>query len=161
LEAFEDIALSRAGLKMMHRHSWYLSPELATLAIFSDLLSANEKAHIVLTLTNERGSHLLKSLPKTVADLNGSRTFFETAGIDDSFLDIPIDIWPSTNSYIEADHMIKNLACINDSAGRGVALIQTFNAATIDEEQLQYLLQVVEQHRAAFPKCDREYLITI
>jgi len=92
LEAFDDIALSRAGLKMMHRHSWYLSPELATLAIFSDLLSTDEKAHIVLTLTNERGSHLLKSLPKTVADLNGSRTFFETAGIDDSFLDIPIDI---------------------------------------------------------------------
>jgi len=57
--------------------------------------------------------------------------------------------------------MIKNLACINDSAERGVALIQTFNAATTDEEQLQYLLQVVEQHRAAFPKCDREYLITI
>lgn len=93
-----------------------------------------------------------------MADLSGSPTFFKRAGIDDSFLDIPIDIWPSTKSYNEAADMIKNLACINDGTERGVALIQTFNATTKDEEQLQCLLQVVEQHRAAFPKCDRDYL---
>jgi hypothetical protein len=40
---------------------------------------------------------------------------------------------------------------VNDLAERGVALIQQFNSSmTRDEEQTQYLLQVVEQHRHHF-----------
>ena len=127
LEAFDDTALTNTGLRMMKRHSWYLSPELATLALFSDLLTSYDKAQLLRTMTTDRGSHLLKSLPKVVAELHVLRSFFETAGIDDSFLDIPVDLWASTKSYKDAVIMINNLACINDCAERGVALIQTFN----------------------------------
>ncbi|KAG0725682.1 hypothetical protein GWK47_038130 [Chionoecetes opilio] len=43
-------------------------------------------------------------------------------------------------------------AVVNDHAERGVALIQEFNGSlTKDEEQLQFLLQVVADHRKAFP----------
>ena len=34
LNELQDAKLQAAGLKMMLRHSWYLSPELATLANF-------------------------------------------------------------------------------------------------------------------------------
>jgi len=42
---------------------------------------------------------------------------------------------------------------VNDIAERGVALIQAYSGTlTQDEEQLQYLLQLVETHRKKIPK---------
>ena len=35
LNEYDDAALQSTGLKMMERHSWYLSQELATLLLFS------------------------------------------------------------------------------------------------------------------------------
>lgn len=44
------------------------------------------------------------------------------------------------------------LSTVNDHAERGIALMQQFNLAlTKDEEQRQYLLQVVESHRKEHP----------
>ena len=34
LQEYDELELSRVGLRMMVRHSWYLSPELALLALF-------------------------------------------------------------------------------------------------------------------------------
>ena len=109
-------------------------------------------------MTTERSSHLLKSLPKTISELRGSRDFFLTTGIDNSFLDIPVDNGPFTKSFKEATAMANHIVCINNCAERGIALTQTFNATNKHEEQLQYLLQVVEQHREIFPKYERDYL---
>ena len=54
-------------------------------------------------------------------------------------------------------HSIK---VVNDAAERGVALIQLFNAAiTPQEEQKQFLLQVVEQHRQEFPDSKMAILV--
>ena len=40
---------------------------------------------------------------------------------------------------------------VNDQAERGVALIEEFSGhLTKDEEQLQFLLQVVQEHRRAY-----------
>jgi hypothetical protein len=47
---------------------------------------------------------------------------------------------------------VKSLKVVNDAAERGVALIQTFNGIlTNQEEEKQFLLQVVEKHRHDFP----------
>ena len=41
---------------------------------------------------------------------------------------------------------------MNDNAERGVALVQSYNRLlTKDEEQLQFLLQVVSEHRRVYP----------
>lgn len=54
---------------------------------------------------------------------------------------------------------MKNLPCVNDCPERGVALIQNYNETiTKDEEQKQFLLQVVEKHRRDFSKCNRDDL---
>ena len=160
LQSYDDDKLRNIGLRMMARHSWYLSPETASLALFSDLLSVREKSGLMSNMSATRGPHLLKTVPSSTAELRMSRSFFSTTGIDDSFLDIPVDEWPH-DSYQNAVVIIRNLPCVNDVAERGVALIQTFNTTTKDEAQKQYLLQVVEQHRKKFSSCNRDSLMNI
>ena len=47
---------------------------------------------------------------------------------------------------------VKLLKVVNDTAERGIALIQSYNSAlTKDETQKQYLLQLVSSHRKQFP----------
>ena len=162
LDDYDDVFLKTIGLKMMIRHSWYISPELATVCLFSKQLSIEEKTQLVSGIKEDRGSHLVKSLPHTLREISISRSFFQTTAIDDSFLNIPVEKWPESQAYQDAFMYINNLACVNDSAERGVALIQNFNATiTKDETQKQYLLQVVEKHRHDFAKCTRKTLMDI
>lgn len=159
LKDYDDEALQACGLSMMKRHSWYITQELATLALFSQNLTSDEKAVLIGNMAVDRGQHLVKTLPHTMGDLRVSRTFFQTLGIDDSFLDVPVESWADSQSFKIAEALVKNLACVNDCAERGVALIQTFNETiTKDEEQKQFLLQVVEKHRKDFAKCNRDQL---
>ncbi|KAG0724105.1 hypothetical protein GWK47_041316 [Chionoecetes opilio] len=68
------------------------------------------------------------------------------------FLDLPPDSWQMDEGFQRSSQIVRNLAVVNDHAERGVALIQEFNGSlTKDEEQLQFLLQVVADHRKAFP----------
>jgi hypothetical protein len=159
LREYDDDALRTTGLNMMKRHSWYLSQELATLALFSDKLTCDVKAHLIENMMLDRGLHLPKSLPDSIEELHGSRRFFQTLLIDDSFLDIPVEMWSDTPSYIDAPALVKNFARVNDCAELGVALIQSFNdTITKDEHQKQCLLQVVEKHRQKFKSCNRDLL---
>jgi hypothetical protein len=49
---------------------------------------------------------------------------------------------------------------VNDAVERGVALIQSFNAVlTNQEEQKQFLLQVVEKHRQDFPSATKSAIL--
>ena len=80
----------------------------------------------------------------------------KTAGIDDSFLDVPVEAWSDTPSFKDAAELISHMVCINDVAESGVALIQNFNISIKDETQLQYLLQVVEKHQKDFSNCNRD-----
>jgi len=51
---------------------------------------------------------------------------------------------------------------VNDSAERGVALIEEYNSIiTRKENQKQYLLQVVQDHRRKFPDCKKELLMKL
>ena len=47
LNAYDDQVLRDCGLNMMKRHSWYISQELATLALFSHRLSSDEKTLLI------------------------------------------------------------------------------------------------------------------
>jgi len=161
LKDYSDEAISKTGLKMMARHSWYLSPEMATVAIFSSLLSNSDKQKLVDNIISERGPHLITDLPHSVADLHVSRTFFETTACEDSFLSAPVEEWPGMQSFEQALSTVTKLPCVNDCAERGVALIEKFNTTTKDETQKQYLLQVVEQHRKTFCKLTSHELANI
>jgi hypothetical protein len=79
-------------------------------------LSCDEKKELVANMTIDRGPHLIKSLLHIITDLQISRMFFETAGVDGSFLDLSIECWPDSASYKKAEAAAKNLACVNDWA---------------------------------------------
>jgi len=60
-------------------------------------------------------------------------------------------------SYKITTDLVNNLACVND-----VALILNFNSSISKyEEQKQYLLHVVEQHRKKFSSYNRNRLADI
>lgn len=85
LKQYEVEEIRTTGIKWLTRHSWYISPEMATLAIFSTQLSCSEKQILVNDMTIECGQHLLTELSSAIADLHISRMFFNTVGLDDSF----------------------------------------------------------------------------
>ena len=71
---------------------------------------------------------------------------------------------PSTwvyQDFNKAVNIVTSLAVVNDRAERGVSLIQDFNKTLAkEEEQLQFLLQVVSKHRQKFPNCKKSTLVT-
>jgi hypothetical protein len=159
LHAYDDDKIKITGIAMMQRHSWYLTPELATLALFSRLVSADEKSALVESIQLERGEHVTKSIPRNISELRISHSFFETTGLDDSFLSEPLNTWDDNLLFKTASQVVNNLPCVNDCAERGVALIQEFNTSVKHEEQRQFLLQIVEKHRKDFKTCNREDLL--
>jgi len=77
--------------------------------------------------------------------------FFNILGLSEDFLQTDPDGWPVDEKYRNSQTIAASVKVVNDLAERGVALIQEFNSSrTRNEEQKQYLLHVVEQHRNAF-----------
>ena len=83
--------LSCVGLRMMVRHSWYLSPGLASLALFSNEVPDEVKAQLVAGMQKDRGSHLLTKLPDSLNELQASLSFFEITRLDTSFLKTSVE----------------------------------------------------------------------
>ena len=81
-----------------------------------------------------------------------TRHFFQKLGLQDGFLDADPATWLKLEDFDSAAAFMQGIAVINGHAERGVALIQEYNRRlTQDEEQLQFLLQVVCHHHAQFP----------
>lgn len=54
---------------------------------------------------------------------------------------------------------MSTLTVVNDTAERGVKLMQDFHGLmTVDEEQKQFLLRCVQEHRKMYPDCNKETL---
>jgi len=90
----------------------------------------------------------------TVADFitRSSRRLFEVLNIESGFLLVDPDNWESRPDYPAATELVRSLKVVNSMANRGVALMQNFNKTlTKDEEQQQFILQVVERHQKLFP----------
>ncbi|CAD6217544.1 GSCOCG00011374001-RA-CDS [Cotesia congregata] len=68
-------------------------------------------------------------------------------------------MWPDNESYQENLKFFEKLKVVNDVAERVVALVEEYNKClTKNEEQFQYLLQVVKEHRRKYPNCDKKTL---
>ena len=81
-----------------------------------------------------------------------SRRLLDILPLGSGFTDTDPKEWKSRPDYQAAVSYVQSLNVTNDFAERGVALMQDFNSAlTKDEDQKQYLLQVVEKHRKKFP----------
>lgn len=88
-------------------------------------------------------------------------SFFQKLNLKTDFLELPIEQWYSNLSFQESKATVQALSVVNDQAERGVALIQEYSGRiTKDEEQLQFLLQVVADHRKIFPNPLKQTLLS-
>ena len=62
--------------------------------------------------------------------------------------------------YSASAEYVRAMRVVNDCAERGVAMMQSFNGVlTKNEDQTQYILQVVEEHRRKFPDARKVKLV--
>lgn len=163
IHTYPDKEVSQVALTAFSRHLWYLSETLVGLSLFDDSVTFDEKQRMVYNMRNNQGSdEPPKRLPpihdpstKSLSDFFTTSTIklFQLLRFDDAFLDRDPQQWESEQSFNEAKDIVSALRVTNDLAERGVALMQSFNEALVrNEEEKQFVLQMVEYHRNRFPK---------
>ena len=164
-------SVADAASGAMMRHLWYLSDQLVALALFSPHVSAEEKRTMVVAMESREGEEdppkrrvgidMTTIQEKQLADFftTGTMSFFETARIPMGFLQVAPTEWGGHPDYMHDKGFLQSISAVNDVAERGIKLVQDFNATlTRQEEQKQFLLQVVSEHRRKIPKSRMEFL---
>jgi hypothetical protein len=158
----ENETISSIALKKFLGHLWYLSEELIAFSFFDNEVSTETKRKMVLALDTLGKEQRLPraSLDAAILCAKGledfvsinSRRFFTITGLPCDFLEKDVDEWGTDETYNLGRSIINNIRVTNDIAERGVSLIQEFNKLhTNNEEQKQYLLLAVKQHRQRYP----------
>ena len=167
----QDEAVAKAALGKLLGHGWYLSEELVALAFFDVKVSVDMKRKMIDSMKNQEGSEdrvlrvkiLRSGIP--AAELSDFCTrstegFFDKLGLDKGFLEVDPDDWEHREDFVKASQVAAGLSVVNDHAERGVALVQEYSShLTKDEDQLQYILQVVQDHRKRYPDAREKTLM--
>jgi hypothetical protein len=165
--------ISKATAKKMAHHLWYLSEELVGLALFDENVSSSVKRLMVEAL-NTQGTERPAKRPEIDLKVFGDHsktleqfvttntmTLFQLLNMPSGFLSTDPETWKDNAEYKAASTVVSGLKVVNDNAERGVSLVQEFNKKlTKDEEQLQFLLQVVADHRRVYPTSLKRTLTT-
>lgn len=79
--------------------------------------------------------------------------------MDDSFLRYHPSSWTKNTAFLHAKKTVSMLRAVNDTAERAVKLMQDFHGLiTVEEEQKQFLLRCVKEHRRLYPDCKKDTL---
>ncbi|KYM98193.1 hypothetical protein ALC62_11109 [Cyphomyrmex costatus] len=168
-EAINDKILKASQCKLAN-HLWYLSENLAGIALMDDRVPNELKRKMIKAMNERHGTDAnsnkfvisennIKSL--AVKDLSDfvsrkSRRIFEEMSISCSFLETDPKEWDNNNDFLKCVEVFKSMKVVNDIAERGVALIEHYNSIlTRNEEQKQFLVQVVQEHRKQYPNCNK------
>jgi len=77
-----------------------------------------------------------------------------------NFLSKDPESWEADASYQKLKDRVQKMKVVNDSAERGIALIEKYNEClTKDEEQKQYLLRFVQRHRQLYPTSSKAVML--
>ena len=77
------------------------------------------------------------------------------------FLKNDVENWDNDENYKRNKAIVYSMRVVNDIAERGVALMEEYNKLhTTDEEQKQYLLLLVKDHRKKFPDTKKSTLLS-
>ncbi|XP_044591358.1 uncharacterized protein LOC123269562 [Cotesia glomerata] len=165
-----DASIFSATCEKMTSHLWYLNHELAVLSLFDDAVPLDMKKRIVDAVKTRDSidskvkrfeidrKNINSIIQKDLSDFVSQKSLnlFKIFDLPYDFLDVDIELWASDESYKENQEYFKQLKVVNDVAERGVALVSEYNQClTKNEHQFQYLLQVVKEHRAKFPNCNK------
>lgn len=168
----ENCIISEAAGSKFRGHLWYLSEELVGLAFYDPDVPSESKRKMVNALLQNTNAHE----PQKRIQLNikspevphfqiehfvtkNTSRFFDRLMLSTSFLETDPENWETNADYSAGRAVLKHLQVVNDSAERGVALIEEYNSIlTRKENQKQFLLQVVQEHRRRFPNFNKETL---
>jgi len=163
--------VSKAAFKKFAGHLWYLGEEFVALAFFGRNVTCDEKRQMVEALQSEGNEDISKRVlniekdtieEKNLHDFVTSNTtrFFNILGMDSHFLDADSETWHQYDGYLSAEETAKSIIVTNDTAERGMALIEEYNTLhTCDEEQKQYLLLAVSEHCRRYPDFKKSTLV--
>ena len=74
--------------------------------------------------------------------------FLKRFNINSDYIETSPSTWESNLEYKRGKDIVSKLKVVNDTAERGVKLIENFNTiGSKNEEQKQYMLQVVTEYR--------------
>jgi hypothetical protein len=88
-----------------------------------------------------------------------SKNLFSRLNIDDSCLQESDSLWKENTAYLNKKSEVTSLKAVNDTAERAVKLMQDFHGlVTAEEEQKQFLLRCVQEHKKLYPDCKKATL---
>ncbi|KAF0744220.1 Uncharacterized protein FWK35_00019537, partial [Aphis craccivora] len=160
-----DEQISKSALKKMC--------EATSLAFFDDKVSSQTKIKMVKAMQSRdieseankriilKPNEIYDYSNKDISDFISiqSSNFFNRFGIPMDFLDLDPKLWNENDQYKRSKELVNNINVVNDIAERGVKLIEDYNKLlTKNENQKQYLLQVVSEYRQQFPDCKKSTL---
>ncbi|GBN35816.1 hypothetical protein AVEN_136995-1 [Araneus ventricosus] len=164
-----DEEIRKVASEKLANHLWYLSEDLVALALFDNQVSHCIKKQMIKAMKEVNGKNLAKRPDiklKNFMDMKfedfvtkRSALLFNRMSLPDTFLHVDPQIWEHQEDYCKALKIIEGIPVVNDHAERGIALIKEFNGKiTHFEDQLQFLLQVIEEHRRMYPDCKKQSL---
>ena len=166
LKTYPNETVARKAHEAFSRHLWFLSEHLVGMALLDDRVSALTKEKMVQNLhrpalvdTPRRVKLRSESQQLKLEDLVTERTksFFDVLieeGKEKSqtFLKKPPGPWTSDPVFKKFHELSAHMTVVNDVAKRGISLIEKYNdTLTKDEEQKQFILRLVANHRKNFP----------
>lgn len=168
-----DENISRVALNKMCNHLWYLVPETAAMSFFNSKLSVDTRRKMLYALKyNETSEEPVKRYTILLGDIGnymdqeiekfiskGSQNFFERFALPTDFLEKDPTMWEADVSFKKCTEVVKGLKVVNDVAERGVKLMQDYNQIlTKNEDEKQFILQIVADYRRKFPNIKKESL---
>ena len=141
------------------------------LAFFDENIDPKQKVQMLKNMQEKPGSTnraqgldsngFYADQPISFFVTNNTKAFFSILDLPHSFLEMSPETWSSNNEYKHAEKVVTNLKVVNDTAERGVKLIQDFNEVLCrKEDQKQFLLQVVQEHRRLYPDAKKTTVVT-
>lgn len=177
--SYFDTEVSMSLLEKIRKHLWYLSEETVGLSFFDEGIPLEVKRKMVHKLKIENDSDEIddqiskrnivsmgeircfntKDMSNFVTQ--STKRFFCRLNIDVSFFQSDPSEWHLRNDYCAGKQICQHLNVVNDPAERAIKLITDYNRSlTYDEDDKQFLLQVVEHYRQEYPSHTKYALTT-
>ena len=149
-----DSEIADIVLCKLRRHLWYLSEDLAGLALFSDHVCAAEKRAMIASLKKpQQKSDLQRVDPQAVDCFQSkalsdfvterSHNLFAAVRIDTDFLKDDPDTWHDNSAYCNAKGIVSGLRVVNDCAERAVKLATDYNMSLMHDDTERQLWNTI------------------
>lgn len=155
----DDKEVAEKAISKIINHLWYLNEECAAFSIFDERINNETRMKMAQKILQKQESEetapkkytvnvqelnnfLKKDLPLDLLGTNSIK-LFERFNIAKDFLEVHPKNWNDLEGYQKGKEIIDSLRVVNDTAERGVKLMEEFNDKfTKNEDQKQFVLQV-------------------